>query len=244
MGVSPLLNETFVPLNLFIMKRSKSLKAADKKVDRKKYYSVKEAIALMTSLSTLKFDATAEVHFTLGIDPRHAEQQIRSNLNLPNGTGKKVKIVVFCEDDQVKAAKASGAIEAGNADLIDKIAKGWTDFDTAVSTPGLMKSLAKVARVLGPKGLMPNPKAGTVTNDVEKTVKELMGGRIELRNDKQGIVHSIFGKLSFGEAKLAENLEIMIKTIQDIKPLGQKGPYIKNISISSSMGTGIKVAVI
>lgn len=225
------------------MKRSKALRKADEKISRETRYSTKEAVKLMKKFSVVKFDATAEVHFTLGIDPRHADQQIRSNLTLPNGTGKKVRIAVFCEDEKVKEAKDAGAIEAGAEDLIDKVSKGWTEFDVAVTTPSMMKSLAKVARVLGPKGLMPNPKAGTITPDIAKTVKELMGGRIEIRNDKNGIVHTIFGKLSFDESKLVENLEKMIQTIQEVKPSGQKGIYIKNISINSTMGTGIKVEI-
>lgn len=225
------------------MKRSKSLKKADEKINRETRYSAKEAVKLMKKYSTVKFDATAEIHLTLGIDPRHADQQIRSNVTLPNGSGKKVKIAVFCEDEKTKEAKEAGAMEAGSEDLIDKISKGWTDFDVAVATPTMMKSLAKVARVLGPKGLMPNPKAGTVTPDVVKAVKELMGGRLEVRNDKTGIVHSIFGKLSFSEAQLTENLEKMIQTIQEIKPSGQKGIYFKNISINSTMGTGIKIEI-
>ncbi len=223
------------------MKKSKALKGAYEKVDREKRYSVAEAVDLMLKCSTVKFDPTAEVHFTLGIDPKHADQQVRSTTSLPHGTGKSVKIAVFCSDDQVKAAKSAGAIEAGEADLIDKISKGWTDFDVAVATPDMMRSLAKVAKVLGPKGLMPNPKAGTVTPDVEKTVKELAAGRLEFRNDKAGIVHTIFGKLSFGDKKLVENLEAMMKAIKEVKPTGAKGEYIKNVTINSTMGAGIKV---
>lgn len=230
-------------LTPFIMKRSKSLRKADENINRETRYTAKEAVKLMKKYSTVKFDATAEIHFTLGIDPRHADQQIRSNVTLPNGSGKKVKIAVFCEEEKAKEAKAAGAIEAGSDDLIDKISKGWTDFDVAVATPTMMKSLAKVARVLGPKGLMPNPKAGTVTPDVEKAIKELLGGRLEVRNDKNGIVHSIFGKISFTETQLVENLEKMIQSIIEIKPAGQKGTYFKNISINSSMGTGIKIEI-
>jgi large subunit ribosomal protein L1 len=148
---------------------------------------------------------------------------------------------VFCEDDKIKEAKAAGATEAGAEDLIEKVSKGWTDFDVAVATPELMKSLAKIARILGPRGLMPNPKAGTVTNDVEKVVKELSAGRIEFRNDKNAIVHSLFGKLSFGEKKLEENLITVIKAIKDVKPAGLKKDYLKNVTINSTMGAGIKI---
>jgi large subunit ribosomal protein L1 len=191
----------------------------------------------------VKFDATAELHMNLGIDPKHADQQVRTTLSLPHGTGKTVRIAVFCEDDQVKAAKSAGAVEAGDDNLIEKVSKGWTDFDVAVATPGMMKSMAKIARVLGPKGLMPNPKAGTVSTDVEKTVKELVGGRIEFRNDKAGIIHTIFGKTSFGEKNLLENLQTLIAAIQNAKPAGAKGTYIKSASINSTMGPGIMISV-
>ncbi len=224
------------------MKRSKSILNAYEKIDRTKLYPIAEAIKLMHSCSTVKFDPTAEVHFTLGIDPRHADQQIRSTVQLPHGTGKKVRVVVFCSDDLVKKAKTAGAIEAGAENLIAKITKGWTEFDVAVSTPDMMKELAKIARVLGPKGLMPNPKAGTVTPDIEKAVKELAAGRIELRNEKQGLVHTVFGKLSFGDKKLQENLEALIRAIKEVKPNSVKtGNYIKLVTINSTMGAGIKL---
>jgi large subunit ribosomal protein L1 len=223
------------------MSKSKSIRSAYDKIDREKRYPISEALKLMVSCSTVKFDPTAEVHFTLGIDPKHADQQVRTTVSLPHGTGKTVRVAVFCEDDKIKAAKLAGAIEAGAGDLIDKVAKGWTDFDVAVATPELMKSLAKIARVLGPRGLMPNPKAGTVTTDVEKVVKELSAGRIEFRNDKNGIVHSLFGKLSFGEKKLEENLKTVLKAVKDAKPAGLKKDYLKNVTINSTMGAGIKI---
>lgn len=225
------------------MKKSKALRGAYEKIDREKKYSVSEALDLMLELKLVKFDPTAEVHFNLGINPKHADQQVRSTISLPNGTGKKVRIVVFCSDDKVQAVKAAGAIDAGAESLIDKVSKGWTEFDVAVATPDVMRELAKVARVLGPKGLMPNPKAGTVSEDVEKTVKELSAGRIEFRNDKTGIVHTIFGKLSFGKVKLEENLNKMISAIKDVKPSGAKGNYINSVTINSTMGPGIRVDV-
>ncbi len=231
-----------LPLNFYKMKRSKTLRKADSAIDRLKQFPLAEAIGLMKKYSTVKFDATAEAHFTLGIDPKHADQQIRTTISLPNGTGKKVKIVVFCSDDKAAVAKKAGAAEAGDKELIDRvIQKGWTDFDVAVATPDMMKNLAKAARILGPKGLMPSPKAGTVTPDIEKTVKELVAGRLEFRNDKTGVVHTVFGKLSFDDKKLLENLEAMIKAIQEARPAGQKGIYFKNITIHSTMGTGIKI---
>jgi len=225
------------------MTRSKSLRNADGKINRENRYKIEEAVKLMTDCSTVKFDATTEVHFTLGINPKHADQQIRSNVSLPNGTGKDVRVVVFCSEEKMAEAKAAGADEVGSEELIEKVSKGWTDFDVVVATPDIMRHLAKAARVLGPKGLMPSPKAGTVTPNIDKTVKELKAGRLEIRNDKSGIIHTVFGKLSFGEKKLVENLEKMIQTIMDVKPSGQKGEYIKNISINSTMGAGIKIEI-
>jgi len=220
---------------------SKSLKAAYEKFDRLKSYSTEEAIKLMIDTKTVKFDPTTEVHFNLGIEPKHADQQIRSTVSLPHGTGKSVKIVVICSPEKEKAAKAAGAIDAGGEELVAKMAQGWTDFDVLVASPDMMRHLAKAARVLGPKGLMPNPKTGTVTPDVEKAVKELAAGKMEFRNDKDGNVHIIFGKVSFGAKKLKENLEALIQTIKDVKPSGQKGTYIKNITINATMGAGIKI---
>lgn len=223
--------------------QSKALRAAYEKIDREKLYSLAEAVKLMLDNSTVKFNATAEAHFNLGINPKHADQQVRSTVSLPHGTGKSVKVVVFCEDDKVKEAKAAGAIEAGADDLIAKINGGWTDFDAAVATPSMMKNISKVARILGPRGLMPNPKAGTVTPDVKKAVAELAAGKIEFRNDKAGTVHSVFGKLSFDEKKLTENLESLVKAIKTAKPSGQKGIYIKSVNINSTMGAAVKLEI-
>lgn len=226
------------------MSPSKSLRAAYEKFDRETAYPLSEAVKLMKENSTVKFDPTCEVHFSLGIDPKHADQQVRSTISLPHGTGQTVRVVVICTDDKIKGAKAAGAIEAGGQELIDKIIqKNWTDFDVMVATPDTMKLLAKAARVLGPRGLMPNPKAGTVTPDVDKVVKELIGGRVEFRNDKSAIVHTIFGKLSFSQAQLEENLSAMIKAIKEVKPTTLKKDYIKNITINSTMGAGIKVEI-
>lgn len=223
------------------MNKSKHLKAAYKAIGTETSYSTSEALKLMLEHNKVKFDATAEIHFTLGIDPRHADQQLRSTISLPHGTGKTVRVVAVCSDDKEKAAQAAGAIDAGGEELIEKMAKGWSDFDALVATPDMMRVLAKAARTLGPKGLMPNPKTGTVTLDIEKVIKELVAGRLEFKNDKFGIVHTIFGKASFGEAKLLENLEAMIKAIQDAKPSGQKGIYIKKLTVNSTMGPGIKI---
>lgn len=224
-------------------KQSKALRAAYEKIDTEKTYSLQEAIKMMIDFKSVKFDATAELHMNLGVDPKHADQQVRTTISLPHGTGKTVRIAVFCEDDKAKGAIAAGAIEAGDENLIEKVTKGWTDFDVAVATPGMMRSMAKIARILGPKGLMPNPKAGTVSPDIEKTVKELMGGRIEFRNDKAGIIHTVFGKTSFGEASLLENLQTLITSIQNAKPTGVKGIYIKSASINCTMGPGISINI-
>lgn len=230
-----------LPPNPYNMKTSKALRAGYEKFDRTKAYSPKEAAKLMVDTKRTKFDGTAEVHFTLGIDPRHADQQIRSTTSLPHGTGKTVNVIAICGDDQEKAAKAAGASTAGGQELIDKIAQGWTDFDAVVATPDMMKGLAKAARILGPKGMMPNPKTGTVTPNIDKVIKELVGGRLEFRNDKYGIIHTVFGKVSFGADKLAENLEAMIQTIKNAKPSGQKGVYMKKVTINATMGPGIMI---
>jgi len=225
------------------MKQSKTIRKAYESFDRLQAYEVPKAIEIMLEHAKTKFDATAEIHFTLGIDPKHADQQIRTTVSLPHGTGKTVRIAAFCEDEKARVAKAAGAVEAGADELIEKVSKGWTDFDAAVATPGMMKNLAKIARVLGPRGLMPNPKAGTVNDDLDKIIGELKAGRIEFRNDKDGIVHTVFGKISFGDKKLQENLSAIIQAIRDAKPSGQKGIYMKNITINSTMGPGIRIAV-
>lgn len=226
------------------MAQSKALKASYAKIDTTKLYTIPEAVKLMKECKTVKFDATAEAHFNLGIDPRHAEQQIRTTFSLPHGTGKTARVIVFCEDDAVAKVKAAGAVEAGGNDLIDKVSKGWFEFDVAVATPGMMKDLAKIARVLGPKGMMPSPKAGTVSMDPEKTVKELVAGRMELRNEKNGIIHSVFGKLSFDNKKLEENLSALFQIVKDNKPSAVKGIYIKTFSVNSTMGPGIKIQIV
>jgi len=222
-------------------KRGKKYRNAIEKVDREHFYSVEEAIDLLSETATTKFDSSAEIHMKLGIDPKHADQMLRGTLSLPNGSGKILKVIAFVDEDKVKSCKAAGAVEAGSEALVEKIGKGWMDFDIAVASPDQMKKLGKIAKTLGQKGLMPNPKAGTVSPDPEKTIEEIQKGRIEYKNDKDGNLHNIFGKVSFGADKLKENLEIYLKTIQEAKPSGVKGTYIKSITVTTTMGPGIKI---
>ncbi len=225
------------------MSHGKKYEAAALKVEREKFYPLAEAAKLAVDTSTTKFDGSVDIHMNLGIDPKNAEEQLRSTVALPHGTGKSVRVIAFVSDDKVKAAKAAGAVEAGNTDLIEKIEKGWMDFDKAVATPDMMKDLAKVARVLGQAGKMPNPKAGTVGLDVETLVGEIMKGQVEFRNDKLSNLHNVVGKVSFGDAKLLDNIKVYLKAIQEKKPEKLKGNYINSITLASTMGPGIKVDV-
>lgn len=213
------------------------------KLVTKESYTLDEAIELLKKTNATKFDASCEVHFRLGLDPKQADQNIRTTVGLPHGTGKDVRVVAFVDEQKVKEAKEAGAMEAGTESLIEKIEKGWTDFDVAIATPDQMKALGKIAKVLGQKRLMPNPKAGTVTVDVAKTIEELKGGKIELRVDKEANLHNIFGKVSFDGDKLKGNLVTLIKKVMEIKPSSSKGTYMRNISISTTMGPGINVEV-
>jgi large subunit ribosomal protein L1 len=222
-------------------KKSKKYKAALEHLKEKEFYTLKEAVNLLSKTSTTKFDASCEVHMKLGIDPKQADQIVRSTVVLPHGTGKKIRIVAFVSEDKVKEALNAGAIEAGADDLIDKINGGWLDFDIAVASPDMMKSIGKIAKTLGQKGLMPNPKSGTVTQNISATISELMKGKIEFRNDKLGNLHNIFGKVSFGEEKLLENLKTYIQAVEEAKPAGVKGTYIKSVTVCTTMGPGIKI---
>jgi large subunit ribosomal protein L1 len=225
------------------MKRGKKYKGALELLEEGKLYSLSEAVALAKKTSTTKFDGSLEVHLNLGIDPKQADQQLRKTVSLPHGTGKTLRVIVFCGDEKIKEATGAGAIEAGNEDLVAKIAGGWMDFDKVVATPDVMKSLGKIAKTLGQKGLMPNPKAGTVTTEIAQVVKDLQGGMVEFRNDKQGNLHNIVGKVSFTEAQLEENLRTYLKAITDARPSGIKGTYIKSITLATSMGPGIKLEI-
>lgn len=211
------------------------------KVDPNKLYSLAEAVALAKETSPVKFDATVEVHFKTGIDPKKPEQALRGTLSLPHGSGKKVSIAAIVTDDQVKAAKAAGADEAGLEDLIETLGKGKVPYDVIIATPDTMKKLGKVAKILGQKGLMPNPKSGTVTTDIEKTIHELKAGRIEFRNDKEANVHVPVGKVSFSADALENNLKSLLKALREARPVGIKGNFLKTMSLATSMGPGIKV---
>ncbi len=226
-----------------IMAESKARKECLKLIEDGKVYSVAEATDLLPKLSTVKFDATAEVHIKINADTAQADQLVRTTVALPHGTGKKVRIAAFVADDQADAAKKAGADIAGITELIADVSKEKIDFDIAVASPDVMKDLGKVAKILGQRGLMPNPKAGTVTTDIAKAIDELKKGRIECKMDKQGIIHAVFGKVSFGGDKLKENLEVILSEIKDAQPVGIKGEYIKTISICPSMGPGVRVAI-
>jgi len=225
------------------MKRGKRYLEAAKLVDRQKLYSAKEAIELVQKTGTAKFDETVEVHFRLGVDSRHADQQVRGAVVLPHGTGKKVRVLVFAKGDKAKEAEEAGADYVGAEDLVAKIQnENWFDFDAVVATPDMMGVVGRIGRILGPRGLMPNPKAGTVTMDVGRAVKELKAGKIEYRLDKTNIIHCPIGKVSFGTEKLLENFNTLLDAIIRAKPPAAKGQYLKSVVITSTMGPGIKVA--
>lgn len=222
-------------------KRSKKYQAALEKFDQSSSYSVEEAVKLAKETSTVNFDASVEVAFRLGIDTRKNDQQIRGAIVLPHGTGKSQRVLVFAKGDKAKEAEAAGADYVGDQEFIQKINDGWFDFDVIVATPDMMGEVGKLGRVLGPKGLMPNPKTGTVTMDVTKAVEEIKAGKVEYRAEKSGIVHAAIGKVSFDETKLAENFQVIYDALQKAKPTSAKGIYFKSVAVSSTMGPGIKV---
>lgn len=225
------------------MKHGKKYVEASKKVDSTKAYDVDEALALAVETSTAKFDETIELHVKLGVDPKNADQQVRGSVVLPNGTGKSVKVLVIAKGDKADIAKANGADFVGAEDMIDKIMKeNWLGFDACITTPDMMGLVGRIARVLGPRGLMPNPKSGTVTPDVAKAIKDIKAGKVEYRLDKFGIIHVVVGKKSFGAAKLRENYDAIIDALAKAKPQSAKGTYFKSISVAGTMGPGIKVA--
>ena len=222
-------------------KTSKRFAAALKKVDVLKAYSSDEAIKLAKEIKSTKFDETVDLAFRLGVDPRHADQMIRGALALPAGTGKKVRIVVITSGTKVDEAVAAGADSAGGEDIINKIAGGWLDFDRVIASPDMMSKLGKIARLLGPRGLMPNPKLGTVTTDIAAAVKEQKSGKVEYRTEKNGIVHVPMGKSSFTPEQLKQNYTAILTAIAKAKPASAKGTYVRSITLSTTMGPGIKI---
>lgn len=226
------------------MKHGKKYVEAAKQIDRTTAYEPAEAVALVKKTAVAKFDETIEVHIRTGCDGRHAEQQIRGAVVLPNGTGKTVKVLVFAKGDKVNEAEAAGADYVGGEELIPKIQKdGWLGFDVVVATPDMMGVVGRLGKVLGPKGLMPNPKAGTVTMDVTKAINDIKAGKIEYRLDKSNIIHVPIGKASFTEEKLQENFDALMEAIVKAKPSALKGQYLRNITLTSTMGPGVKVSV-
>ena len=224
------------------MKRGKRYQESAKLVDSKKLYSAKEAISVIEKMPKTKFDQTVELHVKLGVDSKHADQQVRGTVVLPNGTGKTLKVLVFAKGAKADEAKAAGADFVGAEELIPKIEKeNWFDYDVIVATPDMMGVVGRLGKVLGPKGLMPNPKSGTVTMDVTKAISEIKSGKVEYRLDKNNIIHLGFGKVSFGADKLVENYDAIIAAIIKAKPAAAKGQYIKSVSIATTMGPGLYI---
>lgn len=224
-------------------RHGKGYVASLQKVDRNNRYDLAEGLKLAKQTSTVKFDASLELHFNLGVDPRQADQMVRANVVLPHGTGKSIRIAVVADEAGVAAAKKAGADVAGGEELIAKIAKGEMNFDKLIATPAMMPALGKLAKVLGPKGLMPNPKSGSVTADVATAVSEAKAGKVEFRIDKQAIVHQVIGKVSFTDEQLLENAKEIVNAVMKAKPSSAKGTYVKAISVASSMGPGVKLDV-
>ncbi|MFQ6793414.1 MAG: 50S ribosomal protein L1 [Thomasclavelia sp.] len=225
-------------------KRSKRYQEAAKLIEKGKAYPIEEAVELVKKTSTVKFDAAVDVAFKLGVDPRQANQQLRGALVLPNGTGKTKKVLVVTEGAKAQEAKDAGADVVGGKEILEDIKKGWLDFEVMIATPDMMAELGKLGRILGPKGLMPNPKTGTVTMDVAKAVKETKAGKVTYRTDKEGNIHMTIGRVSFDDAKIVENFKAVYDLLIKIKPATSKGVYMKNIALTSTMGPSIKVAAI
>ncbi|WMJ24107.1 50S ribosomal protein L1 [Paludicola sp. MB14-C6] len=224
------------------MKHGKKYVDSTKTVDRNKLYDANEALALTVSTAKAKFDETVELHIRLGVDSRHADQQVRGAVVLPNGTGKSVKVLVLCKGENVEAAKAAGAEYVGSDEYVAKIqGEGWMDFDVVIATPDMMGVVGRLGKVLGPRGLMPSPKAGTVTPDVARAVTEAKAGKIEYRLDKTNIIHCPIGKVSFGPEKLEQNLNTLMNAVVKAKPAASKGQYLKSCVVASTMGPGVKV---
>lgn len=221
------------------MKRSKRYRESFSKIDRDAEYGLEEGVKLLKSGSTAKFDETVEIALRLGVDPRHADQMVRGTVALPYGTGKNVRVLVFAKDDKIQQALDAGADYAGLDEYVEKINGGWLEFDVVVASPDVMSKIGRLGKILGTRGLMPNPKSGTVTPDVAKAVKEIKAGKIDFRVDKTGIIHTGIGKTSFAEDKIVENIRTFVNTVIKLKPASAKGTYLRSISISSTMGPGI-----
>ena len=223
------------------MQRSRRYQEAAEKYERSKLYQPEEAIELAQELSSANFDETIEVAANLGVNPKHADQNVRGTVVLPAGTGKEIKVVVFAKGEKAKEAEEAGADVVGQEDLADRIEEGWLDFDIAIATPDMMSVVGKLGRILGPKGLMPNPKAGTVTFELEQAIKEFKAGKLEYRVDKNGVIHLPFGKASFSKEELMENFRVLMDTLARERPAAAKGKYLRSVTVSSTMGPGIKV---
>ena len=223
--------------------RSKRYKESEKQLDRDKVYQLKEAISLIKKMASPKFDGSVDLHYSLNVDTKKSDQMVRGTVVLPHGTGKKIRVAVFCKGEHEKAAKEAQADLVGANELIDKVAAGFLDFDCAIATPEMMKDLSKLGKVLGPRGLMPSPKTGTVTNDIKKAIEDVKKGKVEFRVDKQGGVHLAVGKVSFSEDKLYDNASSVIEALNEAKPASIKGKFIRSLSISASMNPGIKLSI-
>lgn len=222
-------------------KHGKKYQEAAKLVEANKLYDLEEAVSVIKKTASAKFDETVEIAVKLGVDPKHADQQVRGAVVLPHGTGKTQRVLVFAKGPKAKEAEEAGADFVGAEDLVEKIQGGWADFDVAVATPDMMGTVGRLGKILGPKGLMPNPKVGTVTMDLTRAVNEIKAGKIEYRTDKAGNIHAPVGKVSFDEAKLLDNLKVLIDTLIKVKPAAAKGQYMRSITLSTTMGPGVKV---
>jgi large subunit ribosomal protein L1 len=223
--------------------RSKRYKESEKQAEKDKVYQLRDAISALKKMTPPKFDASVDLHFHLNVDTKKSDQMVRGTVALPHGTGKKIRVAVFCKGEHEKQAKDAGADLVGGNELIDKVAGGFLDFDCCIATPEMMKDLSKLGKVLGPRGLMPSPKTGTVTNDIAKAIEDVKKGKVEFRVDKQGGVHLLVGKLSFDENKLHDNASRVIEALTEARPASVKGKFVKSLSISASMNPGLKLAI-
>ncbi len=221
----------------------KKFRQAAKNIDREKSYELSEGITLALASSYARFDETVEVAINLGVDPKYSDQMVRGAVSLPHGLGKTVRVVAFCQGDKEAEAKQAGAITAGSDELVEKIKGGWLEFDKAVATPDMMAKVGQIGRLLGPRGMMPNAKTGTVTFDIGKAVEELMAGKVEFKVDKAGVLHAPLGKVSFGQEKILENLKALVEQILRLKPSSAKGTYLKNFTLATTMGPGVRVDI-